>query len=120
MDTEEKGMYEQICKIADINDIGDLSDGYHTFNDLYYQRCVLFATLVNSYKDKAWKTRYHEDGEPCFGGGWFLVTIETPEGAYGYHYENKYWNLFDCKELKKAKHWDGYTDKDVGRLLSLR
>ena len=117
---EEKGMYEQICKIADINDIGDLSDGYHTFNDLYYQRCVLFATIVNSYKDRAWKTRYHEDGEPCFGGGWFLVTIETPEGAYGCHYENKYWNLFDCKELQKAKHWDGYTDKDVGRLLSLR
>lgn len=119
MDTKEKGMYEQICEIAAINDIGDLSDGYHTFNDLYYQRCVLFATIVNSHKTKAWKTKYHEDGEPCFGGGWFLVTVETPEGAYGYHYEDKYWNLFDCKELKKAKHWDGYTDKDVGRLLSL-
>lgn len=119
MPTDEKGMYEQICEIACINDIGDLSDGYHTFNELYYQRCVLFATIVNMNKNKAWKTRFHEDGEPCFGGGWFLVTIETPEGAYGYHYENKYWNLFDCKELKKAKHWDGYTDKDVGRLLSL-
>ena len=102
-----------------LEDIGDFSDGYHTFNDLYYQRCVLFATIVNMNKNKAWKTKYHEDGEPCFGGGWFLVTVETPEGAYGYHYEDKYWNLFDCKEIKKAKHWDGYTDKDVGRLLSL-
>lgn len=119
METNEKGMYEKICEIAAINDIGELSDGYHTFNDLYYQRCVLFATIVNSNKDKAWKTRYHEDGEPCFGGGWFLVTVETPEGAYGYHYEEKYWNMFDCKVLKKARHWDGYTDKDVGRLLSL-
>ena len=25
------------------------------------------------------------DGQPCFGGGWFLVTIDTPDGAYGYH-----------------------------------
>lgn len=103
-----------------LEDIGDFSDGYHTFNDLYYQRCVLFATIVNMNKSKAWKTRYHEDGEPCFGGGWFLVTVETPEGAYGYHYEDKYWNMFDCEELPKAKRWDGYTDKDVGRLLTLK
>jgi len=103
-----------------LEDIGDFSDGYHTFNDLYYQRCVLFATIVNMNKSNAWKTRYHEDGEPCFGGGWFLVTVETPEGAYGYHYEDKYWNMFDCEELPKAKRWDGYTDKDVGRLLTLK
>lgn len=111
--------FQRMNHIEIPDDIGDFSDGYHTFNELYYQRCVLFATIVNMNKNKAWKTRYHEDGEPCFGGGWFLVTIETPEGAYGYHYEDKYWNLFDCKEIKKAKHWDGYTDKDVGRLLSL-
>ena len=103
-----------------LEDIGDFSDGYHTFNDLYYQRCVLFPTIVNMNKSNAWKTRYHEDGEPCFGGGWFLVTVETPEGAYGCHYEDKYWNMFDCEELPKAKRWDGYTDKDVGRLLTLK
>lgn len=107
------------CPYA-LEDIGDFSDGYHTFNDLYYQRCVLFATIVNMNKSKAWKTRYHEDGEPCFGGGWFLVTIDTPEGAYGYHYEDKYWDMFDCVELPKAKPWDGYTDEDVHRLFSLK
>lgn len=99
--------------------IGDFSDGYHTFNQLYHQRAMLFAALVNQHKDKAWKTHYHEDGEPCFGGGWFLVTIDTPLGAYGYHYEDKYWDLFECEELPKAKHWDGYTEADVSRLLSL-
>jgi hypothetical protein len=117
--TDEKGMYEQICGIAGIDDIGDLSDGYHTFNELYYQRMMLFAVIVNSHKDKAWKTRNHEDGNPCFGGGWFLVSIDTPKGTYGYHYEDKYWHMFDCPELGQAKHWDGYTDKDVDRLLSL-
>lgn len=41
----------EICEIANIKDIGDLSDGYHTFNQLYHQRAVLFATIVNQNKD---------------------------------------------------------------------
>ena len=80
---------------------------------------ILFATLVMTYKDKAWKSYTHEDGELCFGGGWFIVGIDTPEGSYTYHYKNEYWDMFDCKELKISKHWDGHTDKDVTRMLSL-
>ena len=99
---------------------GELSDGYHTFNDLYYQRCILFATLVNQNKKTSWKSYKHEDGELCFGGGWFIVGIDTPLGSYTYHYENKYWNLFQCKELECGKHWDGHTSKDVDRLLSIK
>lgn len=109
-------------KLADfcgVSDIGDVSDGFHTFNQLYHQRAMLFACIVNQNKDKAWKTHKHEDGTLCFGGGWFLVTVDTPQGAYGYHYEDKYWDLFDCTELETAKHWDGYTEEDVERLLSL-
>ena len=108
-----------INQLDNINDIGQISDGYHTFDSLYYQRCILFAALVKQNKDKAWKSRNHEDGEPCFGGGWFIVGINTPEGQYTYHYENKYWVLFNCKELEKAPKWDGHTDIDVTRLLSL-
>lgn len=115
-------MNEYEKKLADfcgVTDVGDVSDGFHTFNQLYHQRAMLFACIVNQNKDKAWKTHKHEDGTLCFGGGWFLVTIDTPQGAYGYHYEDKYWGLFDCQELETAKHWDGYTEEDVGRLLSL-
>ena len=110
---------DEVCKAFNIDDIGKFSDGYHTFDSLYFQRCILFAQIVNDHKSRAWKTRFHEDGAPCFGGGWFLVTIDTPNGAYGYHYEDKYWDLFDCEELPKAKHWDGYTDDDVVRIFSL-
>ena len=99
--------------------IGEMSDGYHTFNGLYYQRMVLFAALVNAHNDKAWKSRRHEDGELCFGGGWFIVGIDTPQGSYTYHYEDKYWNWFECEGLPAAKHWDGHTEEDVTRLLSL-
>lgn len=112
---------EELSKRPEIpaTGIGDLSDGYHTFNGLYYQRMVLFSALVNAYRDRAWKSWKHEDGEPCFGGGWFIVGIDTPLGSYTYHYEDKYWNWFECEELSVAKHWDGHTEADVTRLLSL-
>jgi len=100
-------------------DISEFSDGYHTFNDLYMQRRVLSATLFNSYKEWAWKSRKHSDGQSCFGGGWFIVGIDTGLGQYSYHYEDRYWDMFDCKELDVAPEWDGHTDKDVYRLASL-
>lgn len=102
-----------------VTGIGDLSDGYHTFNGLYRQRLVLFAALVKTYRDRAWKSLRHEDGELCFGGGWFIVGIDTPEGSYTYHYETGDWYMFDCEELPVGKHWDGHTEEDVTRLLTL-
>lgn len=105
-------------KIPDTG-IDDLSDGYHTFRQLYYQRMMLFATIVKQNRDKAWKSLRHEDGELCFGGGWFIVGVDTPEGSYTYHYEDSFFSLFDCEELECGKHWDGHTEKDVARLLSL-
>lgn len=109
-----------ICDVARVKDIEELSDGFHTFKGLYEQRLVLFAALVKAYKDKAWKSYRHEDGEWCFGGGWFVVGIDTPEGTYTYHYENKYWKMFDCVDLPRAPHWDGHTEADAEtRLMSL-
>lgn len=119
MTDEMRAREKAICEVAGIKDIGDLSDGFHTFNQLYYQRMILFATIVKQNRDKAWKSLRHESGELCFGGGWFIVGIDTPEGSYTYHYENNYYSLFDCVELKCGKHWDGHTEKDVTRLLSL-
>ena len=116
-----KSLGEKMDDVRPVPDggIGEMSDGYHTFNGLYYQRMVLFAALVKAHKDKAWKSLRHEDGELCFGGGWFIVGIDTPQGSYTYHYEDKDWNRFDCVELPVAKHWDGHTEEDVTRLLSL-
>lgn len=119
MTDEMRAREEAICKVAGIKDIGDLSDGFHTFNQLYYQRMMLFATIVKQNRGRAWKSLRHEDGELCFGGGWFIVGIDTPEGSYTYHYKDNYYSLFDCVELERAKHWDGHTEKDVTRLLSL-
>ena len=119
MTDTERERITAICEVAGVAEIDDLSDGFHTFRQLYYQRMMLFATIVRQNKDKAWKSLRHEDGELCFGGGWFIVGIDTPEGSYTYHYEDNYYSLFDCEELERGKHWDGHTEKDVTRLLSL-
>lgn len=119
MTDTERERINAICEVAGVAEIDDLSDGFHTFRQLYYQRMMLFATIVKQNKDKAWKSLRHEGGELCFGGGWFIVGIDTPKGSYTYHYENKYFDLFDCEILDYGKHWDGHTEKDVTRLLSL-
>lgn len=103
----------------DTDRIGDISDGYHSFNDLYYQRLILFAAICNTYTDNAWKSKRHSNGEIPFGGGWFIVGIETPEGSYTCRYELEDWGLFKCKEIDRAPLWDGHTSKDVKRILSL-
>ena len=103
------------------SDMGEVSDGYHTFNQLYHQRAVLFATIVKQNKDKAWKSYKHADGKFCFdsNGEWFIVGVDTPQGSYTYHYSKEYWDMFDCKELETSKEWDGHTEEDVTRLLTL-
>lgn len=59
--------------------IGNLSDGYHSFNELYHHRAVLFSVICNSMPDKAWKSKLHDTGDMF--DGMFIVGIETSEGA---------------------------------------
>jgi len=110
---------DYIAQLKQVVDIGDFSDGFHTFNDLYEQRMILSAALFNTYSALCWKSEKHSDGQLCFGGGWFIVGIDTPQGPYTYHYKDRYWDLFTCKTLEMAPEWDGHTDKDVQRLMSL-
>ena len=99
----------------------NISDGYHTFNELYHHRAVLFAIICNTYKDKAWKSKQHHDGT-MFGepGEMFIVGVETPQGQYTYHYHtDEYWDMYKVKELEFAPEWDGHKPEDITRLLSL-
>lgn len=95
----------------------EISDGYHTFGDLYHHRAVLFAVICNTYKDKAWKSKLHDDG--TMFDGMFIVGVETPEGHYTYHYNMPYWDMYNVKELANAPKWDGHKPEDITRLLTL-
>ena len=94
------------AKAVEIN--GETSDGYHTFNELYHHRAVLFSVIVKAFPDKAWKSKQHNDG--TMYDGMFIVGIDTPEGQATYHYDiDPYWDMFKCHELARAPKWDGHT-----------
>lgn len=97
--------------------IGEISDGYHTFNELYYHRMILFSIICNTFKDKSWKSLQHNDG--AMYDDYFIVGITTEEGDYTYHYEQKYWDMFNVKVIDKAPIWDGHKPSDITRLLTL-
>ena len=102
---------------------GETSDGYHTFNELYHHRAVLFSVIVKAFPDRAWKSRKHHDGSMY--DGMFIVGIETPDGQASYHYDiDPYWDMFKCKELEYAPEWDGHTPAQaiarIGKLEPVR
>lgn len=99
--------------------IGDVSDGYHTFNELYHHRAVLFSVICNQNKGKAWKSKRHHDG--TMYANMFIVGIETPQGQATYHYDvNPYWDMFNVKTLDNAPEWDGHTpEQAINRILKL-
>lgn len=101
------------------DNIGEFSDGYHTFNELYHHRAILFAVICNQFKKLAWKSTLHSDD--TMYDDMFIVGINTPQGPATYHYNiEPYWDLFDCKELPKAPEWDGHTPDDaIKRIYSL-
>lgn len=104
---------------ADLLAAGEASDGYHTHNELYDYRM-----LYNAHAAMGWladgfhvvKSWYHSDGEPCFGGGWFVVIAELSTGQVTNHYEAKHWDLFTLPvELPPA--YDGHTPAEAADRL---
>lgn len=104
---------------------GEVSDGYHTFNDLYKHRAHLFAALCSAWPNRAWRSKKHydEENDPMYAG-MFIVGIDTPAGPVTYHYDiDPYWDLFSgIVELDNApRPYDDCTpDEGLKRLESLR
>lgn len=100
-------------RIDSLSDKSMVSDGYHTFGQLYFHRMGLTAALVSNMDKinpdiKCVKSYLHYDG----GGydGYFVVSINIPGyGQASYHYANQYWPLFKCAVVDKAPEWDGHT-----------
>ena len=99
-------------------DIGEISDGYHTFNELYQYRMLYNAAFFNLLpKEIVYKSKRHHDGKECFGGGWFIVMANLPTGQISNHYELKDWDLFQIPEKEIADEWDGHTPQEAAERL---
>lgn len=125
MSNEDAGTITQsinsIIKGTGIN-ANNISDGYHTFGELYEHRIALFIALCSiipygKYTDnlEVWKSKMHHDGT-CYDG-WFIMGISKSKGEQiSYHLPMSKWD--ECNDpctrtLERAPEWDGHTSDDV-------
>ena len=89
---------------------GEVSDGYHTFNELYRHRCLLFCmALIGA--DESFKASKHADGSEW--DGWFIAGMKLPAGWITYHLPDSMWSLCPVPDVAMAPEWDGHTSNDV-------
>lgn len=87
-------------------DTRKVSDGYHTFEELYEHRCLLFFNFViQSEWKSAWKPHYP---------GWPVLFLETPYGQISYHFPESMIAMVELHVDRDDNYqWDGHTVADV-------
>lgn len=107
----------------------DVSDGYHTMDELYDHRLALtvalFRLLEEFYRKfgiyRVFKTYRHHDGSMF--DGYFMVMSCRKDGSdqMSYHYKLEHWDKFQIQVQDISPYpYDGHTSKDViERLMKL-
>lgn len=100
----------------DESDAGNVSDGFHTFNELYQHRIALFIALMLTHPQLSWRSRKHADGS--FYDDWFIAGMHLPTGDITYHLPNKDWDKLGggkvaVATLETAPEFDSHTPADV-------
>lgn len=87
---------------------GETSDGYHTFNELYEHRIVLWIALCKCYQERVWRSKLHSDGSSY--EGWFVLGMNKEKGEQiTYHLPLSRWEDTEFAEtLEKAPEYDGH------------
>lgn len=118
-------------EIGAFKTIGEVTDGYHSFAELYKYRMLYNAAFFNMLASiDAWtpegsdnhqfdvhKSTHHSEGDECFGGGWFIVVATLPTGQITNHYPMDDWDLFKIPERERAAQWDGASPATVADRL---
>ena len=99
--------------------LGKVSDGYHTFDELYEHRHALFLALLyllraEGHRESCWMSKLHEDGTSM--KGWFVAGAHLPTGDVTYHLPIRLWKVAikgGIPVLPKAPPFDGHTSTDV-------
>lgn len=98
---------------------GSVSDGYHTFDELYAHRGSLFIALCAEVDARmptgyVWRSKKHSDG--TMFDGWFVMGIGTEPGEQiTYHLPIERWPDTEQVGIKRptAPVFDGHTSDDV-------
>lgn len=98
---------------------GEVSDGYHTFDELYKHRSALFLALMKFNPNVSWFSENHFDGDGI--EGYFIAgTLLPTGGTVTYHMQMGWWaaaRLTGAKMMDRAPQWDGHTSEDVVKRL---
>lgn len=109
-------------------DTNFISDGYHTFGELYEHRIVLFIALCremannpayqDGQKSKIWRSMAHSDGSAW--KGWFIMGLGIEQGEQiTYHLPIHYWEKTNFAEtIAQAPSFDGHSSNDVLQRIS--
>lgn len=100
-------------------DTNKISDGYHSFGELYEHRIILYILICNllctagkNTLYQVWRSKKHSDGSEW--DGWFIMGIGKEKGEQiTYHLPITKWQECLCEELDQAPEWDGHTSNDV-------
>lgn len=111
----EDGVSKGSLTIKDI-ETDNVSDGFHTFGELYAHRIELFIALCRQFKNipgKVWRSRFHSDGSHF--DGWFVLGINKSKGnQITYHLPDSKWCDTEFAELLvQAPLFDGHSPTDV-------
>lgn len=111
-------------KITADGETGYISDGFHTFDELYEQRSVLFIALCRNLakyynqseglRYQIWTSVKHSDNSTF--GDWFILGIGKRTGEQiTYHLSARYWSEVCefAQVLEKAPEYDGHISEDV-------
>lgn len=90
-------------------DPSSVSDGYHTFHELYQHRNLLFLCFLRMYG--GWKSRKHVDGS--YHKGWFVAGTVVNGQDISYHLPDNLWNMALVPVLEVAQYRDGHNSIDV-------
>ncbi len=95
-----------------------VSDGYHTIEELYDHRITLYISLCRMVKKNTrlpvWRSGKHSDGTHY--DGWFMLAIGSRPGEQiTYHIPISRWNETEFAETyeQAPAEFDGHTSKDV-------
>ncbi len=102
-------------------DLGHLSDGYHTFNELYEMRHALWIALCRAieadpsrcHSEHVWRCKLNSDGTAY--PGWFLLAITEESGQQlSFHLPLSKWDECDfAHTYEEPQSFDGHTSADV-------
>ena len=101
---------------------GSISDGYHSFDELYAHQIALFKALCiqlmnGSSLINVWKSKLHSDGSHLEGR--FVSGIGVDAGKQiTYHVPLSEWDTWPGDEMNTAPKWDGHTSTDVLKRLA--